>query len=90
MKTMIAALELVSLAASPTFAASPPAWELHEGRANAYVPYSGGYSGGLDTSTASRWRYFGGPKVEVWPASLPKSPCIPTPCRPADIASMVV
>jgi hypothetical protein len=33
MKTVIAALALILLAAGPTFAASPSAWQLHEGRA---------------------------------------------------------
>jgi hypothetical protein len=42
MKTMIAALALVLLAASPTFAATPTAWQLHEGRASAFAPFSGG------------------------------------------------
>jgi hypothetical protein len=50
MKTLIAALALVLLAAGPTFAATPTAWQLHEGRASAFVPYSGGYSMGTDTS----------------------------------------
>jgi hypothetical protein len=38
MKTIIAALALVLLAAGPTFAASPSAWQLHEGRASTFVP----------------------------------------------------
>lgn len=46
MKTIIAALALVLLAAGPTFAA-PIAWQLQEGRASAFVP---GYSMGTDTS----------------------------------------
>jgi hypothetical protein len=50
MKTIIAALALVLLAVGPTFAAPPTAWQLHEGRASAYVPFSGGYSMGTDTS----------------------------------------
>jgi hypothetical protein len=48
MKTMIAALALLALAAGPVFAATPTAWQLHEGRASAYVPFSGGYSMGTD------------------------------------------
>ena len=44
MKTVIAALALPSLAAGPVFAASPTAWRLQEGRASAFVPFSGGYS----------------------------------------------
>jgi hypothetical protein len=58
MKTIIAALTLVLLAASPTLAASASAWQLHEGRASAYVPYSGGYSGGTDTSREGLVRSF--------------------------------
>ena len=55
MKTLIAALALVLLAAGQTFAASPTAWQLHDGRANGYVlPFSGGYSVGPDYSTTSR------------------------------------
>ena len=50
MRAMIAALALLSLAAGPTFAASPYAWQLHEGRSSVYVPYSGGLSTGADTS----------------------------------------
>lgn len=53
MKTMIAALALVVLAVSPTFAASPSAWRLHEGRASTFVPFSGGLSQGADTSRES-------------------------------------
>ena len=49
MKTIIAALALLSLAAGPVFAANATAWQLHEGRASAYVPFSGGYSVGADT-----------------------------------------
>lgn len=55
MKTMIAALAFVLLIAGPTFAASPTAWRLHDGRANAFVlPFSGGYSPAYDYSTTSR------------------------------------
>lgn len=50
MKTLIAALALLSLAAGPVFAASPTAWQLRDGRTNAYVPFFGGYSMGTDTS----------------------------------------
>jgi hypothetical protein len=50
MKTLISVLALVLLAAGPTFAATPAAWQLHEGRVSAYVPFSGGYSMGTDTS----------------------------------------
>jgi hypothetical protein len=46
MKIIITALTLLSLAASPVFAA-PFAWQLHEGRASAFVP---GYSMDFDTS----------------------------------------
>jgi len=49
MKTIIAALALLSLAAGPVFATTLAAWQLHEGRASAYVPFSGGYSMGADT-----------------------------------------
>jgi hypothetical protein len=51
MKTMISALALVLLAGGPTFAASPSAWQLHEGHPNVYVPYSGGYSGGVGSTS---------------------------------------
>ena len=44
MKTMIAALAFVLLAAGPTFAAPPTVWQLQEARASTYVPFSGGYS----------------------------------------------
>jgi type 1 fimbria pilin len=54
MKTIIAALALVFLAASPTFAAS--AQTLHS-RGEAYVPQSG-YLGGADTSRESQIRAF--------------------------------
>lgn len=55
MKTMITALALVLLIAGPTFAATPTAWRLHDGRANTFVlPFSGGYSVGHDYSTTSR------------------------------------
>jgi hypothetical protein len=50
MKTIIAALALILLAAGPTFAATPAAWQLHEGRASAFVPFSGGYSVNTETS----------------------------------------
>jgi hypothetical protein len=46
---MIVALALLSLAAGPVFAATLTAWQLHEGRASAYVPFAGGYSTGTDT-----------------------------------------
>jgi hypothetical protein len=58
MKTMITALALALLAASPTFAASPGAWQLHEGRASTFVPFSGGLSQGADTSRESQIRAF--------------------------------
>ena len=48
MKTIIAALALLSLAVGPVFAA-PFAWQLHEGRAGAFVP---GYS--MDFGSTSR------------------------------------
>lgn len=54
MRTLIAALALVLLAAGPTLAATPTAWQLHEGRASAYVPFSGGYSMGPYYSATSR------------------------------------
>jgi hypothetical protein len=54
MKVIIAALALILLAAGPTYAASPSAWQLHEGRASAFVPYSGGYSVDTDYSTTNR------------------------------------
>jgi hypothetical protein len=50
MKTTIAALALVLLAADPTFAAPPTGWQLQEARASTYVPFSGGYSLGTGTS----------------------------------------
>ena len=49
MKTLIAALALLSLAGGSVFAATPTAWNLHEGHASAYVPFSGGYSVSTDT-----------------------------------------
>jgi len=58
MKTMIAALALALLAAGPTFAASPGAWQLHESRASTFVPFSGGLSQGADTSRESLIRAF--------------------------------
>jgi hypothetical protein len=54
MKTLIAALALLSLAAGPVFAASPTAWQLQEGRASAFVPFSGGHSMAPDYSATSR------------------------------------
>jgi hypothetical protein len=54
MKLIIAALALLLLAAGQTHAASPSAWQLHEGRAGTFVPYSGGYSVGTDYSTTRR------------------------------------
>lgn len=50
MKNIIAALALILLAAGPTFAATPAARQLHEGRAGAFVPFSGGYSVNTETS----------------------------------------
>jgi hypothetical protein len=58
MKTMVAALSLVLLAAGPTFAAGPFAWQIQEGRASTYVPYSGGFSIGTDTSREGSVRAF--------------------------------
>jgi hypothetical protein len=57
MKTIIAALALLSLAAGPVFAAAPTAWQLHEGRASTYVPFSGGYSMGTDARGEGLIRY---------------------------------
>jgi hypothetical protein len=54
MKTIVAALALLFLAASPTLAASSPT--LHF-RNNVYVPQSG-YLGGADTSRESQIRAF--------------------------------
>lgn len=55
MKTIITALALVLLAAGPTFAASPTAWHLRDGRANAFaLPFSGGYSVAPNYSTTTR------------------------------------
>jgi hypothetical protein len=51
MKTLIAALALLSLAAGPVFAASPTAWQ---GRASAFVPFSGGHFVAPDYSATSR------------------------------------
>jgi hypothetical protein len=45
MKTLIAALALLSLAAGPVFAAGPDL-QLHDGRTGIHVPYSGGLFGG--------------------------------------------
>jgi hypothetical protein len=53
MKTVIAAFALVLLAAGPTFAANPTAWQLRDGRASAFtLPFSGGYSVGTDSTTS--------------------------------------
>jgi hypothetical protein len=52
MKTVIAALALVLVAAGPTFAASSK--HLREGRSGAYVPQSSYYYGGSDYSPSSR------------------------------------
>lgn len=54
MKTMIAALTFILLAVSPTFAANPSPWQLHDGSVHTFVPFSGGYSVGPDYSTTSR------------------------------------
>jgi type 1 fimbria pilin len=54
MKTVIAALALLLLAAGPTFAAGPQT--LHF-RGDTYVPQSG-YLGGADTSRESQIRAF--------------------------------
>jgi hypothetical protein len=54
MKVIIATLTFVLLVAGPTYAASPSPWQLHEGRAGTFVPYSGGYSVGTDYSTTNR------------------------------------
>jgi hypothetical protein len=54
MKAMIAALALWLLAVSPTLAANPSPWQLHDGSVQAFVPFSGGYSLGPDYSTTSR------------------------------------
>jgi hypothetical protein len=55
MKTIIAAMALVLLAPGPTFAASPTALQIRDGRANAFVlPFSGGYFVAPDYSTTSR------------------------------------
>jgi hypothetical protein len=54
MKTMIAALALILLAASPTFAANPSPWQLHDGTSHTFVPFSDGNSVGPDNSTTSR------------------------------------
>jgi hypothetical protein len=53
MKTIIAALALVLLAAGPTFAASPHTRHLQEGRASAYYVPQSGYVGITDTSRES-------------------------------------
>jgi hypothetical protein len=47
MKTMIAALALLSLAAGPVFAANPAVRQLHEGRVSVFAPLS---LGTTDTS----------------------------------------
>jgi hypothetical protein len=55
MKTVIAALALVLIAAGPTFAASSHARHLYEGRSSAYVPQSSYfYYGGSDYGPSSR------------------------------------
>jgi hypothetical protein len=54
MKTVIAALALVLVAAGPTFAASSHAEHFREGRSGAYVPQSSYYYGGSDYSPSSR------------------------------------
>jgi hypothetical protein len=54
MKTVIAALALVLVAASPTLAAHSHNKQLYEGRGAAYVPQSSGYYGGSDYSPSSR------------------------------------
>jgi hypothetical protein len=54
MKTVIAALALVLLAAGPTFAAGSHARHLYEGRSGAYVPQSSDYYGGPSYPPASR------------------------------------
>jgi hypothetical protein len=55
MKTIIAALALVVVAASPTFATTSHARHLYEGRSSAYVPQSSYYYyGGSDYSPSSR------------------------------------
>lgn len=57
MKTMIAALAIVFLAAGPTFAAGSHTRHLQEGRASAYVPQFASY-GGADTSREGMIRAF--------------------------------
>lgn len=57
MKTMITALTLVLLAATPTLAANSHAKRLREGRASAYLPQSGSY-GAADTSRDGQIRAF--------------------------------
>lgn len=54
MQIVITALALILLAASPTFAASPSPWRLHDGSVHTFVPFSGGYSKGPDYSTTRR------------------------------------
>lgn len=50
MKTIIAALAFILLAAGPTAAATSAAWQLHEGRASAFVPFSGDYYVNTETN----------------------------------------
>lgn len=54
MKAMIAASAFVLLMVGSTFAASPSAWLLHEGRAGNFVPFFGGYSVGPDPLPTGR------------------------------------
>jgi hypothetical protein len=51
MKAMVGALVLILLAVSPTFAAHPSPWQLHDGSVHTFDPFSGGYSVGSDYST---------------------------------------
>jgi hypothetical protein len=54
MKAIFAPLVLILLGVSPTFAAIPSPWQLHEGRVQTFVPFPGGYSIGPDYSTTGR------------------------------------
>jgi len=54
MKTVIAALALIVLAAGPTFAASSHARHLYEGRSGAYSSQFSGYYGGSGYAPSSR------------------------------------
>jgi hypothetical protein len=56
MKTIIAALALLSVVATPVIVSTYD-WQPREGDAGIYVPYPGG----------NCWRYFGGPKGGLWP-----------------------